>query len=223
MRECYFPRLAGSPPPTSAAMTQNDAGHGRAASCDARRRQFARNARSCTPRAFRLAQGRQQSTAGAASIDLPAPGGPIIRMLWPPAAALPAPAWQSPVLYVLQVGHRLVAWVRRRQRALQRLQAFEVVDELKRLHGGGSHVGSGPGGLGAESRGQIRPLPSAFAPIAAGSAPAIAAIEPSRAARRARNRLRSRHGPRPRSRPTARARWEGRSGCLPSAGRLGRD
>ena len=53
-------------------------------------------------------------------------------------------------LDVAQVGHRLVAWVRRRQRALQRLQAFEVVDELKQIaRREDLHVGSGPRGLGA--------------------------------------------------------------------------
>jgi hypothetical protein len=53
-------------------------------------------------------------------------------------------------LDVAQVGHRFIAWVRRRQRALQRLQAFEVVDELKQIaRREDRHVGGCPGGLGA--------------------------------------------------------------------------
>ena len=53
-------------------------------------------------------------------------------------------------LDVAQVGHRFIAWVRRRQRALQRLQAFEVVDELKQIaRREDLHVGSSPRGLGA--------------------------------------------------------------------------
>jgi hypothetical protein len=51
---------------------------------------------------------------------------------------------------VAKVGHRRIAGVGRRQRALQRLQAFEVVDELKQIgRRQDRHVGGGPGGLRA--------------------------------------------------------------------------
>ena len=85
-------------------------------------------------------------------------------------------------LDVAQIGHRFIPWVGRRQRTFQRLQAFEVINELKQIarredrHAAAAQASSAP-----ESRGQISHLPSAFAPMAAGSAPAMAAIEPSRA------------------------------------------
>ena len=68
-----------------------------------------------------------------ASIDLPAPGGPIIRRLCPPAAATSsarlAVSW--PLMSLAGPAWPRIAGVGRRQRTLQRLQAFEVIDELQ--------------------------------------------------------------------------------------------
>jgi hypothetical protein len=51
---------------------------------------------------------------------------------------------------VAQVRHHRIAGVGRRHRTLQRLQAFEVVDELKQIGRRlDRHVGGGPGGFRA--------------------------------------------------------------------------
>ena len=85
-------------------------------------------------------------------------------------------------LDVTQIRHGRIAGVRRRLRALERLEAFEVIDELKQIaRREDCHVGRAQAASAPELARADQPLPSAFAPIAAGSAPAIGAIEPSSA------------------------------------------
>jgi hypothetical protein len=68
-------------------------------------------------------------------------------------------------LDVLEVGHRLVAGVRRRLRPPQGLQTFEVVDELKKVRRRQDrHLGRGPSGLGAGSLGAGEPLAEGVRP-----------------------------------------------------------
>ncbi len=103
-------------------------------------------------------------------------------------------------LDVLEVGHRLIARVRRRCRASQGLQAFEVVDELEQVGWRQDrHVGGGPRGFRPHGPGQMRPFRSA----SRRSPPAARRRRPrsSRRARalRARNSLRWRPA---RSRPS---------------------
>ena len=127
-------------------------------------------------------------------------------------------------LDVAQVGHGLDAWVRRRQRAPQRLQSLEVIDQLQQICGAriamsaAAHAASAP-----QSRDRSVPCRARWR-----RSPREARRRWSRSSRRApsrraRNSLRSHPGRRRRSPPSARARWEGRNGSLPSAGRPGRD
>ena len=72
----------------------------------------------------------------AASIDLPAPGGPIISRLWPPAAATSsarlALSWP---LMSREVEQRAVDLADLRLRARQHLRALEMVGELDQRGG----------------------------------------------------------------------------------------
>ena len=70
--------------------------------------------------ASRASSGGSRPGRRCASIDLPAPGGPIISRLWPPAAAISsARLARFLALHVVQVGHgaRVVGQLRRRRRS----------------------------------------------------------------------------------------------------------
>ena len=94
------------------------------------------------------ASGGSRDGSRFASIDLPAPGGPIIRRLPSGGGHFEHALGGLLALDVAQVRHRFMARVGSRQRTLQRLQAFEVIDELKQDgRREDRHVGGGPGGL----------------------------------------------------------------------------
>ena len=93
-----------------------------------------------------------------ASMDLPAPGGPTIRRLWPPAAAISstrlADSWP---LMSLRSGRRGLGVGQPRLGCRQHLGALEMVDQRQQVgRRQDGHV-AGPGGLAAAAAGQIRP------------------------------------------------------------------
>ena len=112
-----------------------------------------------------------------ASIDFPAPGAPLIKRLWPPAAATSsarlALSWPlmsrrsgcGPTEALIQFGRDstceplkwLASWISERGARMSRSAE--------------AHAASGP-----QSAGQIKPLPAALAAIAAGRTPATALI-----------------------------------------------
>jgi len=83
---------------------------------------------------------------------------------------------------VFQVRHRRIDGVRGGLRPAHALQPLEVIDEHEQVDG--ARIAISPDAYAAsapQAAGQIKPLPSASAPIAAGRAPATVAIEPSSA------------------------------------------
>jgi hypothetical protein len=128
------------------------------------------------------ASGGRIEGSRAASIDLPAPGGPIIRRLWPPAAATSSArlALSWPLMSIRSSNEpsasrtlgcgRDSTWV-----PLKWLASWISEPAAMISISGLAHAASGP-----HAAGQIRPSLRELAPIAAGSTPATAAIEPSR-------------------------------------------
>jgi hypothetical protein len=115
---------------------------------------------------------RQHRLARAGRADheevMPAGGGDLERAL---RALLP--------LDVLEVELRAVEFADLRLRAREHLRAAEMIGELDERGGGISISGLAHAASGPQAAGQMRPSPRALAPIAAGSTPATAAIEPS--------------------------------------------
>jgi len=118
----------------------------------------------------------------AASIDLPEPGGPIIRRLWPPAAATSRARFA--LSWPLMSSRSGIAGSASRTLGCGRDSTWlplkwlaSAISELAAMISisGLAHAASGP-----QAAGQIKPSPRPFAPIAAGNTPATAAIEPSR-------------------------------------------
>ena len=127
-----------------------------------------------------------------ASIDLPAPGGPTISRLWPPAAATSSA--RLAVSWPLMSARSGSAAAGRRARlgARQDLRAAEMIgegDQAARRED--RHVAARPGRLGPHAAGQIRPRPMALAAIAAGSTPATARSCRRATVRRARRNRRA--------------------------------
>lgn len=119
----------------------------------------------------------------AASIDLPAPGGPFINRLWPPLAAISsarlAPSWplmsrrsgSGPWAAAIAGSGRAMTWL-----PLKWLASWMSERGASTSRSPPAQAASGPQGAG-----QISPRPRAPAAIAAGSAPFTAVIVPSRA------------------------------------------
>jgi hypothetical protein len=117
----------------------------------------------------------------AASIDLPAPGGPTMSRLWPPAAATSSArlALSCPLMSARSSAGSVVSrifgcgrdstWV-----PLKWLASWISEPAATISISGLAQAASGP-----HLAGQIRPSPRALAPIAAGNTPATGAIEPS--------------------------------------------
>jgi hypothetical protein len=118
---------------------------------------------------------------GQPRLILGSPGGPTIMRLCPPAAAtsiarlalswplMSAMSGNSPAACLIAGVGRDKTWVPRKWLAT----AIRLRGAMMSISAPG-HAASGP-----HSCGQMRPLPSAFAPIAAGSAPATGAMVPS--------------------------------------------
>ena len=119
----------------------------------------------------------------AASIDLPAPGGPFISRLWPPAAAISrarlAPSWPlmsrrsdiGPAGAATAGCGRAITWL-----PLKWLASWISERGASTSMSPAAQAASGP-----VAAGQIKPRPRPLAAIAAGSTPATAVIEPSSA------------------------------------------
>ncbi len=116
-----------------------------------------------------------------ASIDLPAPGGPTISRLWPPAAAtssarlavswplMSARSGSASPGSAMPASGRDRTWVPRKWLAMAiRLRGARIA--MSPL----AQAASGP-----EAAGQMSPRPSALAAIAAGRTPATGAMVPS--------------------------------------------
>lgn len=113
---------------------------------------------------------RQDRRQAGGEHRLAGTGGPTIRRLWSPAPPLPAPAWRLLALDIGEIGKTGGGGADRRLGAREHLGAAKMVgqrDQAARRQD--IEPGTGPGGLGPLSAGQIRPLPMALAPIAAGS------------------------------------------------------
>jgi hypothetical protein len=118
-----------------------------------------------------------------ASMDFPAPGGPITSRLWPPAAATssarlalswPLMSFKSGIVGSpasgAGCGRRIDCSPLKWLTSMRRSPGARIVMSAD------AQAASAP-----QACGQMRPLPSAFAPIAAGSTPATGAMEPSSA------------------------------------------
>ena len=118
----------------------------------------------------------------AASIDLPAPGGPIINRLWPPAAATSSArlALSWPLMSARSSGtpssSRIFGCGRLSTCVPLKWLASWMSDCAATISiSGEAQAASGP-----QAAGQISPCPRALAPIAAGSTPATGRCAPSR-------------------------------------------
>ena len=99
---------------------------------------------------FARAKRRQNQGSRAASIDLPAPGGPFSSRLWPPAAAISSARWHSPDLYVAQIRQCRRQSAHRGPRPRHDLRAFEMIGELNQRNRRDTSISrSGPGRLRA--------------------------------------------------------------------------
>ena len=126
-------------------------------------------------------RGGRRPGRRAAIIDFPAPGGPVSRRLWPPAAAISR-------------ARRAVSWPRTSRRSGAGAPSVRApgsggesawvprkwLTRATRL--GGARIGVDPdqAASGPLASGQIRPRPRAPAATAAGRAPAEAVMRPSR-------------------------------------------
>ena len=134
-------------------------------------------------RSSRGVSGGRMEGRRAASIDFPAPGGPIISMLWPPAAAISSArlALSWPLMSFMSGmsarperiagSGRFRTWMPRKWLASEiRLSGATMASVSP------AHAASGP-----QAPGQISARESAFALIAAGSTPATGVMRPSSA------------------------------------------
>ena len=132
--------------------TPNDAARGTAGASPAGRRRSrpATQWIMLTSSASRGVRSGSRPGSRAASIDLPAPGGPISNRLWPPAAAISSAALGAlHALHVGRSGPRGRRPPRRRLRRGQHLGAAEMVDQRQQV-GRRQHLDPpGPGRLAA--------------------------------------------------------------------------
>ena len=135
---------------------------------------------SRSPAPPRGSSGGRMPGRRAASIDLPDPGGPTIRMWWRPAAAISsarlARSWPFTSERSRGRGGRLdVAGLRRGDRGA----AGEVVDQRQQVFGAMTCTAPTQAASAPQAAGQISPQSASAAAIAAGSAPITAISAPS--------------------------------------------
>lgn len=118
-----------------------------------------------------------------ASIDLPAPGGPLIRRLWPPAAAISSArlAFSWPLMSLRSGRPLSTGAIAGSGRAITCVPLKWFASWISERGARTSISPEAQSASGPHAAGQISPCPRPFAAIAAGSTPATEVIEPSSA------------------------------------------